>query len=55
MAEIVRRRHLTGLPTLGIFIDLIKAYDRVPHEALYRVLEHQGIRGKFLDFVKVMY
>ena len=55
MAEIVRRRHLTGLPTLGIFIDLIKAYDRVPHEAHYRVLEHRGIRGKFLDFVKVMY
>lgn len=55
MAESVRRRHLNGRPTFGLFIDLVKAYDRVPHGALYRVLEHRGIRGKFLNIVKAMY
>lgn len=55
MAEIVRRRHLNGKPTLGLFIDLVKAYDRVPHGALYRVLDHRGIRGKFLNIIKSMY
>jgi exonuclease III len=55
MAESVHRRHLNGQPTFGLFIDLVKAYDRVPHGALYRVLEHCGIRGKFLNVVKAMY
>jgi hypothetical protein len=55
MAESVRQRHLNGQPTFGLFIDLLKAYDRVPHGALYRVLEHRGICGKFLNTVKAMY
>ena len=55
MAEIVRRRHLNGRPTLGLFIDLVKAYDKVPHGALYRVLDHRGVRGKFLNIIKAVY
>lgn len=55
LAESVRRRNLNGQPTLGLFIDLVKAYDRVPHGALYRVLDHRGIRGKYLNIIKAMY
>ncbi|CAL1703472.1 unnamed protein product [Somion occarium] len=55
LAETVRRRHLQGLPTVGVFVDFKKAYDRVPHGALYRVLEHIGVRGKFLNMVKHIY
>lgn len=55
VSEVIRRRYLEGKSTVGIFIDFRKAYDRVYHEALYRVLEHMGVRGKFLALVKYMY
>ena len=55
VAEIVRRRHLLDLPTVGIFVDFKKAYDRVSHEGLYRILDHRGVRGKFLNVIKAMY
>ena len=55
LAEIVRRRYLEGKPTFGVFIDFKKAYDRLYHGWLFRLLDHVGIRGKFLDLVKAMY
>lgn len=55
VAEIVRRRHLKGDSTFGVFIDFKKAYDKVHHEALYRILDNMGVRGKFLRFIKNMY
>ena len=55
LAEIVRRRWIKGKPTFGLFIDFKKAYDRVYHEYLFRILEHKGVRGRFLDLVKNMY
>ena len=55
LSEVVRRRHLEGLSTFGIFVDFKKAYDRVQHGALFRVLEHMGIRGKMLSFIKRLY
>jgi exonuclease III len=55
LAEIVRRRHLVGKSTVGVFIDFQKAYDRVHHEALYRILEHMGVRGKSLNLIKYIY
>lgn len=55
LAEIVRRRHLAGLTTVGIFVDFKKAYDKVHHGALYRILASMGVRGKFLEFLKHMY
>jgi len=55
LSEIVRRRHLMNQPTFGIFVDFKKAYDRVHHGALFRVLEHMGIRGKMLNFIKRLY
>ena len=55
LAEIVRRRWIKGKATYGAFIDFKKAYDRVYHEHLFRILEQVGIRGTFLQLVKTMY
>jgi hypothetical protein len=55
IAEIVRRREICGEPTFAIFVDFKKAYDKVHHEALYRILDNMGVRGKFLEIIKNMY
>ena len=55
LAEIVRRRFLLGKASFGLFVDFQKAYDRLYHSFLYRVLEHHGISGRFLTLVKNMY
>jgi len=55
LSEIIRRRHLKNQPMFGVFVDFKKAYNRVHHGALFRVLEHAGIRGKMLNFIKRLY
>ena len=55
IAEIARRRGIKGEATYAIFVDFKKAFDKVHHEALYRILENMGVRGKFLEVIKNMY
>ena len=55
MTEIVRRRFLDGKDTFGVFVDFKKAYDRVQHGALFRILDHVGVRGRMLKFIKRLY
>lgn len=55
MAEIIRRRGIEAESTFAIFVDFKKAYDKVHHEALYRILDNMGVRGKFLTIIKDMY
>lgn len=55
IAEIARRRGIDGKSTYAIFVDFKKAFDKVHHEALYRILDNMGVRGKFLNVIKYMY
>ena len=41
-----------GLQLDTILLDFSKAFDKVDHDKLYIKLEHYGIRGKLLDWVK---
>jgi exonuclease III len=53
--EIVQRRRCMGLTTFALFVDLKKAYDMVPHEALFAKLRRFGLRGKCYQFVVELY
>jgi hypothetical protein len=53
--EILQRRRYMELPTFALFIYLKKAYDMVPHEALFAKLRRFGIRGKCYKFLVELY
>jgi Reverse transcriptase (RNA-dependent DNA polymerase) len=53
--DIIQRRKIVGKKTYVVFVDLRKAYDTVPHEALFAKLSRFGIRGKCLAFIRALY
>lgn len=55
LLETLQRRSLSGHDTHVLFVDLTKAYDVVPHEALFVKLRQLGVRGRLLDFVRALY
>ncbi|KEP45596.1 reverse transcriptase, partial [Rhizoctonia solani 123E] len=57
IAEVIRRRGIKVKPTatFAVFVDFKKAFDKVHHEALYRILDHIGVRGKALEFIRALY
>ena len=55
LTELVRRRSYSGEVTVGVFVDYKKAYDKVPHELLWVILERCGIRGRWLEMLRNIY
>ena len=53
--EIIKRRFNVEEPTYALFLDFQKAYDTVPHEALFRKMDIIGIRGRFSNFLRGLY
>jgi hypothetical protein len=53
--EILTRRRASGLTTYVAFLDLAKAFDTVPHSALFVKLYAFGIRGRALSFLQSLY
>lgn len=53
--ETCTRRAALGLETYAAFIDFRKAFDTVCHEAVFAKLDHIGVRGRALGFVKALY
>ena len=46
---------LYAYPVYMCFVDLEKAYDRVPREKLWEVLREYGLRGSLLRAIRSLY
>ena len=55
LLEVCQRRTIKGLVTYIIFIDIKKAYDKVPHGALRAKLQAMGITGQALKMFDAIY
>jgi hypothetical protein len=55
LVETIVRRSEGGQATYAMFVDLTKAYDTVPHEALFAKMDQIGIRGRMLGFIRSLY
>ena len=50
LADQIHKMFNKNISTLGIFIDLSKAFDTVNHKILLKKLSHYGIKNKSLDW-----
>jgi len=56
LTEVAQRRFIRDRqPTYVCFIDFQKAFDTVPHEALFLKMERAGVSGKCLAFFRALY
>ena len=55
LLELCKRRKIQGLSTYVVFLDIVKAFDSVDHEALLYKLHQKGIRGRALRFIRALY
>jgi hypothetical protein len=53
--QMLRKRAEHGLETWVLFLDLVKAFDRVPRELLWGVLLKLGVPGKLVDLLKALH
>jgi hypothetical protein len=49
LKQLINKRVEHGLETYFLFIDLVKAFDRVPHELLWDVMNRQGVPVKLVS------
>ncbi|CAB1120328.1 unnamed protein product [Ectocarpus sp. CCAP 1310/34] len=55
LLEICQRRKFRRKSAYLMFVDLKKAYDTVPQEALFAKLVFYGVRGEMLAFIRALY
>ena len=53
--QLINKRREHGLETWVLFIDLVKAFDRVPRELLWEVMLKQGVPPKLVSLLKAMH
>lgn len=53
--DVLQRRRLAGQESYVTFVDFKKAYDLVPHGALFAKLRRFGLRGRCLKFIQSLY
>jgi len=55
LIEVAQRRSISGQqPAYVCFIDFQKAFDTIPHEALFLKMERAGVSGKCLAFFRAL-
>ena len=52
---ILKERQRSGKDTWAIFIDLVKAFDTIPRESLFKVLAKFGIPDKLIGVIRRLY
>lgn len=55
LIETIQRRREQKLLSFLMFVDLSKAYDVVPHEAMFAKLYQIGVRGRMLAYIRALY
>ena len=55
LARILEGAWEYAYPVYMCFVDLEKAYDRVPRELLWEVLQEYGVRGSLLRAIQSLY
>ena len=53
--QLIKKRSEHGLPTWLLLIDLVKAFDRVPRELLWKVLNKQGVPPKLVSLLRSLH
>lgn len=53
--EVIKRRQVDGEKTFLAFVDMRKAFDTVPHQAMLRKLSAYGVKGRVLDLISKIY
>ena len=51
----MQKRKEHGLSSWAVFIDLVKAFDTVPRDALFIVLQKYGLPERFIKVVMSLY
>ena len=55
VSQLIAKRREHGLETWVLFLDLLKAFDRVPRELLWLLLLRQGVSPKLVDLLKALH